>query len=321
MVKMHKILIVIVMKQSIEYYYNIDLEEIDIYPNYAIFYYNNSKYYYVFLPRNLNELEDIIRCSKEVKSRGMNCHDILYNKFNKVVSYFGEDKYVLLKINGAENNKIDIFELVNYSEKLNLNNNKYNLYRNEWGNLWASKIDYFEEQIRQLGKNKTGIINSFSYYIGLAETALIYYNSTQKSVKMNYLIDKVVLSHRRIFYPNIWLNYANPLSFVFDLEVRDIAEYLKAMFFKAGINETLEETKAYLKIKKLSKYSYQMFYARLLFPSYYFDIYEKVMNGELKEDSLIEIIDKVDDYEKYLKEVYHEISNIMQIEKVSWLIK
>ena len=26
----------------------------------------------------------------------------------------------------------------------------------------------------------------------------------------------------------------NPLSFVFDLEVRDVAEYLKAMFFKGN---------------------------------------------------------------------------------------
>lgn len=309
------------MKQSIEYYYNIYLEDLETYKNYATFFYNNNKYYYVFLPRNPKELEDIIECSREMKKRGIDCHDVIYNKFNEVISSFGDDKYILLKINQNELYKIDIFALVDYSKKLNLNDNKFNLYRNEWGNLWASKIDYFEDQIRQLGKNKTGIINSFSYYIGLAETALIYYNSTQKAEKMDYNIDKIVLSHRRLFYPNIWLNYANPLSFVFDLEVRDIAEYLKSMFFKEGIEETLEETRAYLKMKRLSKYSYQMFYARLLFPSYYFDVYEKVMNEELQEDSLINIIDKVDDYERYLKEVYLEISKYIEIEKITWLIK
>ena len=29
----------------------------------------------------------------------------------------------------------------------------------------------------------------------------------------------------------------NPLSFIFDLEVRDVAEYLKAMFFKKDIKK------------------------------------------------------------------------------------
>ena len=48
------------MKQSIEYYYNIYLEDLETYKNYATFFYNNNKYYYVFLPRNPKELEDII---------------------------------------------------------------------------------------------------------------------------------------------------------------------------------------------------------------------------------------------------------------------
>ncbi|MBQ4583885.1 MAG: hypothetical protein IJA94_03250 [Bacilli bacterium] len=309
------------MKQSIEYYYNLNLEDLKVYKNYAVFNYNNNKYYYVFLPRNPKELEDIIYCSREMKKRGINCHDIIYNKFNDVISTFGEDNYVLLKINKNELNKLDIFDLVDNGAKLSLSNNKFNLYRNEWGKLWAAKIDYFEDQIRQLGKNKKGIINSFSYYIGLAENALIYYNATQKTETLDYNVDKIVLSHRRIFYPNIWLNYANPLSFVFDLEVRDVAEYLKSMFFKEGIKETLEETKAYLKIKNLSKYSYQMFYARLLFPSYYFDVYEKVMNEELEEEALIDIVDKVNDFEQYLKEVYLEIYKHIEIEKIPWLIK
>ena len=47
---------------------------------------------------------------------------------------------------------------------------------------------------------------------------------------------RIVLSHRRVFYPNYKLNYLNPLSFVFDLEVRDVAEYLKAMFFKKDMD-------------------------------------------------------------------------------------
>ena len=38
----------------------------------------------------------------------------------------------------------DIFDIVNISNKLALNNNKSNLYRNNWGTLWSEKVDYFE---------------------------------------------------------------------------------------------------------------------------------------------------------------------------------
>src|SRR5699024_9169729 len=146
-----------------------------------------------------------------------------------------------------------------------LNNYNSKLYRNNWENLWMQKVDYFEYQIRELGLDKQVIKNSFSYYIGLAENAISYVHN----VKLKYPSQgTIVLSHRRIFYPNYKLNYLNPLSFIFDLEVRDIAEYLKAMFFSEDDeSEVLEELKSFLKIKRLTIYEYNMLYARLLYPS------------------------------------------------------
>ena len=57
------------------------------------------------------------------------------------------------------------------------------------------------------------------------------------------------------------------------MEVRDIAEYLKAIFFTNSDIIPIEELETYLKTTKLPIYSYQMLYASLLYPSYYFDIY------------------------------------------------
>ena len=51
-----------------------------------------------------------------------------------------------------------------------------------------------------------------------------------------------------------------------------------------------------------------MLYARLLYPSYYFDLYEKIMNNEVEEDALIDIISLVTEYEIFLKKVYVLIS-------------
>ena len=43
----------------------------------------------------------------------------------------------------------------------------------------------------------------------------------------------LTLCHKRVYYPTYKLNYYNPLSFIFDLRVRDIASYLKNKFFGA----------------------------------------------------------------------------------------
>ena len=208
--------------------------------------------------------------------------------------------------------------MVKISEKLVLNNNKSNLYRNNWGTLWSEKIDYFEYQVRELSIEKDVVKNSFSYYVGMAENAISYVNNTN----MKYGRDayQIVLSHRRVFYPNYKLNYLNPLSFVFDLEVRDIAEYLKAMFFKKDVGFCLDELSSYLKIRHLSFYEYQMLYARLLYPTYYFDVYESVMNKNCDEEELINIIKKCDCYEEFLKKAYLEISKYAKIDKVEWII-
>ena len=113
----------------------------------------------------------------------------------------------------------------------------------------------------------------------------------------------------------------NPLSFVFDLEVRDVAEYLKSMFFKKDIEYCLDELKSYLSIRKLNIYEYHMFYARLLYPSYYFDVYDSVMNKNANEEELVKIVKRSNDYEKFLKKTYLEISKYVRLDKIDWIIE
>ena len=110
------------------------------------------------------------------------------------------------------------------------------------------------------------------------------------------------------------------MSFIFDLEVRDIAEYIKSMFFKEDEDEVLEELKCYLKIHPLSIYEYQMFFARLLYPTYYFDLYEEVMNKDKSEEELLKVIKKNNDYETFIKKAYLEITKYAKIDKIDWLI-
>ena len=69
-----------------------------------------------------------------------------------------------------------------------------------------------------------------------------------------------------------------------------------------------------------SNYEANMLYARLLYPTYYFDIYEKVIEDLKEESELLDIINKVDEYELFLKEAYFELSRMYKIEQINWII-
>ena len=305
------------MKETLEYYYGLDIENIEELDGKYHIKQENQDYFFVFYNRGIEELEDIINVSNEMVKKGINVHKILVNRNNSFLTKVGEYNYILFVVSNL-NEEYDIFDMVKISEKLVLNNNKSNLYRNNWGTLWSEKIDYFEYQVRELSIEKEVVKSSFSYYVGLAENAISYVNNTNMKYGMD--VYRIVLSHRRVFYPNYKLNYLNPLSFVFDLEVRDIAEYLKAMFFQKDISFCLDELSSYLKIRHLSLYEYQMLYARLLYPTYYFDVYEGVMNKNGDEEELVNIIKKCDSYEEFLKKAYLEISKYAKIDKIEWII-
>lgn len=307
------------MKETLEYYYNLDIDNLEELDGKYHFKIENQDFFFVFYNRGLEELEDIIGVCNEMFLKGINVHEVIRNRDNSFLTKVNEYNYILFKVNNLSE-EYDIFDMVNISNKLVLNNNKSSLYRNNWGSLWSDKIDFFEYQVRELGVEKNVVKSSFSYYVGLSENAISYVNNA--ILKYGGVSSgRIVLSHRRVFFPNYRLNYMNPLSFVFDLEVRDVAEYLKSMFFKKDIEYCLDELKSYLSIRKLNIYEYHMFYARLLYPSYYFDVYDSVMNKNVNEEELVKIVKRSNDYEKFLKITYLEISKYVRLDKIDWIIE
>lgn len=235
------------MKETLEYYYNLDIDNLEELDGKYHIKQENQDFFFVFYNRGLEELDDIIGVCNEMFLKGINVHEIIRNRNNSFLTKVNEYNYILFKVNNLSE-EYDIFDMVNISNKLVLNNNKSSLYRNNWGSLWSDKIDFFEYQVRELGIEKSVVKSSFSYYVGLAENAISYVNNA--ILKYGGVSSgRIVLSHRRVFYPNYKLNYMNPLSFVFDLEVRDVAEYLKSMFFKQDVEYCLDELKSYLSIR------------------------------------------------------------------------
>lgn len=306
------------MKEIINYYYNFALTFVEENSNYTKFNYEGEEFYFVFFNRSVDELDDLINITYELKSKGIRVHEIILNREGEPLTKVGDAFYILLKLNCNSKEEVNLFDLCNYQSKLKLNNVNSKLYRNNWGELWSEKVDYFEYQIREMGKDKKIIVESLSYYLGLAENAISYANKINKVMKKSDF-DNIVLSHRRIFSPNTNLNFLNPLSFIFDLEVRDVAEFLKAEFFCG--KDCLIDLETYLKIRTLTPYSYHMLYARLLYPSYYFDLYELVMNNNDDEEKIINVVKKVQDYEKFLQESYKLISKYTNLERIDWILK
>lgn len=306
------------MKESINYYYNFNLDEVENWGDVYRFFYQNQVFYFVPFKRAASEVDDIINVSRELKQRKIDAHDIILNRYEKVITNVFNTNYVLLKPIGDIYEEYDLASIIKLNKQLVLSENKSKLYRNSWASLWSAKLDYFEYQIHELGKDKHIILDSFSYYLGLGENAISYLNATTLKFEQTES-DKICLSHRRIQYPNYKLNFLNPFSFIFDIEVRDIASYVKSAFF-AG-EDALSYLSEALRLKTYSIYSYQLLYARLLYPTYYFDIYENVMNGLQEEDALIPIIEKVDQYQEFLKDAYYEICKYKIIDRVEWLLK
>ncbi len=287
--------------------------------SYCSFIFGEKKYYFVPYFRSEDELNDLIEINNELLIKGIPTSRFILNKNNQYITPYLNNKYILFESPLSISKEYNVLDMISFSEQLIINNKKSLLYRNTWAELWSSKIDYFEYQVAQLGKSKPIIVNSFSYYIGLAENAVAYVNNTIKNHKIS-IYERITLQRKRISFPNIQLNYFNPLNYVIDIEVRDIASYFKSLFFNSNENIWIE-INTYLKRKRLSIYGYQLLYARLLYPSYYFDIYEKVMEEKIKEEELLKIINKSSSYEKFLKKIFLEISKYAQIEPINWLLK
>lgn len=280
------------MKNALNYYYNLNID--NIHQKNKNYYFKVNNLQYMLLECINEEINDIYSLNVYL-TKNYPFYKIILNKDNKVITIINETNYILLEINN------NIKEL-NLNEIIKINNisivNFNKLRRDNWYTLWTNKIDYFEYQINQIGKKYPIIRESFNYYIGLAETAI----SLIKSINNEGMY--LSLSHKRI---NNAFDLYNPLNLIIDVRIRDICEYFKFCFFEN--KNIFKELELFLNYNKLSYNESVYFLARMLFPTYYFDLYEKIIANEVKEEEIKKIISKVDKYEKLLKYIYLNFKN------------
>ena len=292
------------MKNVIKYYYNILFDDLRQTKENYYFDIQNSRYFFILYNKDISNLSNIYQLQNNLLKQNIYVHQIILNKDGGIITFAGNNSYILIK---------STF----YKEKINLN--KIISFSNiimpakklDYKTLWAEKNDNLEYQISQIGQRYPLIKESFNYFLGLAETSIWLLNE----IKNDYFIN--VIAHERIDYNNTDYELYNPLNLIIDSRVRDITEYFKSAFFK-GVDIS-GELNNFLNNANLMENEMYLFLARMFYPTYYFDVYENILNGNLKEDVIKKIIDKTDDYEQILKQIYINFKNKINFPTIEWL--
>lgn len=290
------------MRNALRYYYNIYCTDIiKTNNNYKVII-DKSLYYLIKYDGNINVLSNIY---DYLITHNIYCHQIILNKNNNYITTIDNNNYILIKVYQNISN-INYIDISNYN--ILINKGVCN-----WKELWIEKIDYYEYQMNQFRKKYPILYKTFNYYSGLTESAIMLVDSVKGKLLNNYI------QHNRIYKNTTTLDFYNPLNMVVDVKIRDISEYFKQQFFY--VDNPIIYVKKYLDYTNLTVNEAILFVARFIFPSYYFDIYDEIIQGKINEDKISIITNKVNDYERFLIEVYAYVKLKYNIPEIEWLVK
>lgn len=128
------------------------------------------------------------------------------------------------------------------------------------------------------------------------------------------------ISHKRLKPTDKVDSLYNPLNIIYDYRVRDVAEYIKNSFW-ADNHNIYNELNNYIYKSNLSLNEVKLLISRVLFPSFYFDLYDDIFNYNKDEKILNNIISRIDEYEEYLNSIIIYFKRFYPIDEIEWLKK
>lgn len=271
------------MRNAIKYYYNLDIDEL-----------RYVDHEYLFDDYILKEIKNDIDINlyNFFLSNNLYIHQLVYNVNNNIVTKIDNKDYILLH----KSRECDFSLTTIASFLIDINPEQ----KKDWAKLWEMKVDYYEKNI--INTINKEILEIFPYYIGLSELAIRIYKENKYETTYS-------ICHNRLVSPN---DFYSPDNIVTDYKVRDIAEYIKRSFFNNELN--INELINVIERMYLKEGDYVILYARLLFPTYFFDCIE---NGEdIKLYS-----SKINLYEDLLNKIYYYFNTKINLPKIEWLIK
>ena len=296
------------MNNFIDYFYNIKVNNITKKKQYYMFIFNNYIYKLYVYDGNDNT-NYLVNINRQMLGRTL-ISEIILNKDGNAISVYNNTKYILIKVYASQVKTISLEDIAFLSNSLEIDKLEIN-----WGLLWSKKIDYLEELINQNGKRYPIIVNSFNYFVGMAENAISYFNSI--NIENNY---KFFISHKIIRFNDKSDALYNPLNIIFDYKVRDVAEYIKNAFFLNN-KDIFSELTLYLSYNNLSLTDVKLLISRILYPSFYFNLYDDILIDGKSEKIIIPFIDKMPKYEKYISTIINFFRQWYNIDDILWLAR
>ena len=304
------------MKNVINYFYNLVPDSIHQGIRQYYFDINGFRYYLVKYDGNFDNLKKTYDMHINLLNAGIYVHQIILNKDRQITTIIDGLPYILLKAK-YYNQTVSLGDIINYNSIMM---NKENTYKT-WKNLWEEKNDYLEYQLSKLGITHPVLRDSFNYYIGLGETAI---QICDIAMGENF---KYYLSHKRIRNNSTQFDFYNPLNLITDLRIRDACEYFKSAFFETKEDASSSIVKIdienkilhYLASNNLTRGEFIMFLARMLYPTYYFDQFEIIINGFTTDKQIEKVISLANDFEDILKKIYSFIKGYIPNLYIEWL--
>ena len=300
------------MKNIINYFYNLNINDIYNKDNIYYFYYNDELYHFYIYNNNIKNITLTKDINNSLKNNTL-IHEIITNKDNSIITYYNNIPYILCKININIDKPITLGEITYLSSKTISTDTKITYH--SWQDLWSIKIDYLEKVINENGKKYPIIVDSFNYFVGMAENAISYYNNlSSKEIDNNTL----VISHRIININDTVYAIYDPVNIIIDHKSRDIAEYIKYSFFSNNA-KIYQELNIYFKYNYYTKDDIILLLSRVLYPSFYFNMYEDIMINNKEEKIITNITSKLDKYELYLYNIFKYFNNFYDLPIPEWL--
>ncbi len=303
------------MKNTLKYFYNIEVKNIRQSGDVFFIETDSDTYAFQNCDNYVEQINNIYELNMYLNYNNIYAYKIIKNKFDNIVTIMNENNYILLKINNDYSKNITLNMIYEFQYKINDNLIKsafINLCANDWKSLWIRKIDYFEYQVSEFGLKYPLIRESIDYFVGIAENAICMIN--------NYISNNnLYLQHRRIDVGSKYYDFYNPLNLIFDTRIRDFCEYYKSNFM---YNYRCKEEMKIINYLEKADYTItelKLLYIRLFFPSYYFDLYEKVVSKNENENKIKKVVQKVDDYQLFLYELSLYLKQFFILPHIEWI--
>lgn len=277
-----------IIELLLEKYYN--LKDISFYEDkLCTIIEHKNETYFLYLILDLNKAREYYQLSHMVNY----CNQIIKNIFGEITTTIEKNNYLLIK----KIPHISIQKLISNYYYVNKKAIKLN-----WKYLWIEKHDYMEKYY-SIVRGKYPIIDeSMPYYLSMLEFAIYLLKEFENYSSIGYIQHKIMSNDQ----------YFNPLNLIIDFKERDIAEYLKYIFFNNRYQEI--DIRSILMIEK-NTLQYELIIARLLLPNYYFNIVDEIIMEKENEELLKEIVLKNKSYINFIKRIIKVIETIQPIKK------